>query len=577
MSVTDMRKFTWYAVVALLLHETVVTRCHSMDQSLWLDEAWVANSVLEPTIRDTIYYPSWLQTSPPLFLMVLRLIVGLFGISNKTFHLLPVVFGIMSVVLMIYVASQLLRPFFSLVAVALFVFCPAVVYYSHQGKQFSTDVFVSLVLITLALVYFHKPTRQNLYLWLGSLVVQAFLSYQALFFLPGMWLVLVADTMGESRPLATGTLKSKWIDILALSLCGIVLSLFINFIFIKPNRQPSLDNWFELGIHFNGLWQSVVFLTYKVLYLASLLFLKVVYWRESDPVVFIFKAVILCVLLLGVGGLSISRIGRDRRHRYLAVFLSMPIVSLYLLYVVGFYPVSVVRLMLFLVPPVIILVVYGLQVSSIWVSTILAKAFYIKDPARVMDLTAATSLVLICFSILLNTIVRGPSSYFVDEPVEDSEGAVRYLSEKVQPDDVLYVHASMREQFKLYSRLAPVFSFSEEIVLGNIGWPCCPRDVSVDRLGEGNDILPAEMARLEIPRKNNSLWLLFSDRPGYWSRSGRRGPDIFRSWLLGAGCLHAELVPFRGVRIDKYQCSAATVKAAQSSLANEVRQWDSSS
>ena len=549
MSVPVTRQFTFYAVVALLLIETVLTRCHSMDQSLWLDEAWVANSALEPAIRDTIYYRSWLQTSPPLFLISLRLIVGLLGISNETFHLFPVVVAIMSVLLMIHVAAQLLRPLFSLVAVALFVFCPAVVYYSHQTKQFSSDVFVSLVLITLALFYLRKPTRRNLYLWLGSLVVLAFLSYQALFFVPGMCLVLLADIMGESRQISTGTLKSKSVDVFAVFLCGIVVSIFINEAFVKPNREPSLDNWFELGIHLNSLWESVVLLTYKVLYLASLLFLRILYWRESALVVLLLKTLVFFVLLLGIGGLCTRRTRGDRRHRYTAVFLSMPILSLYFLYEVGFYPVSVVRLMLFLVPAVIILVVYGLQVSSIWVSTVVAKAAHIKDPARVMDFTAATSLVFICFGVLVYTFVSGPSPYFVDETMEDSESAVRYMSATVAGADTIYVHATMREQFKLYSRLTPVDG--RAVVWGNIGWPCCPRGISRDQEQESGRVIEAEMARLECPENEASLWLLFTDRPGSWVR--RNDPELFDRWLSRAGCFHTAAMSFHGVRIDKYR------------------------
>jgi predicted membrane-bound mannosyltransferase len=237
MPVEVSRKVIFYAVLGLLLIATVLTRCHSMNRSLWMDEAWVANSILEPTISETIYYRSWLQTSPPLFLILLRLVVVFFGISNEAFRLVPAVFAITSVFLMVYVACRLLQPFFSLVAVFLFVFCPAVVYYSHEVKQFSSDVFASLTLISFALIYFQKPTRTNLYLWLGSFMVLAFLSYQSLLFIPGMCFVTIANIIREQSWPARGTLrKSKLIDAFVALLCGFVATMIIHFVFIKPNR-----------------------------------------------------------------------------------------------------------------------------------------------------------------------------------------------------------------------------------------------------------------------------------------------------------------------------------------------------
>lgn len=36
---------------------------------MWLDEAWVASSVRTGTWEGLFFYPGWLQTSPPLFLL----------------------------------------------------------------------------------------------------------------------------------------------------------------------------------------------------------------------------------------------------------------------------------------------------------------------------------------------------------------------------------------------------------------------------------------------------------------------------------------------------------------------------
>jgi len=48
-----------------LLAAGVITRVQFLDRSLWLDEAWVANSIRAANLQQAIYYDDWLQTTPP--------------------------------------------------------------------------------------------------------------------------------------------------------------------------------------------------------------------------------------------------------------------------------------------------------------------------------------------------------------------------------------------------------------------------------------------------------------------------------------------------------------------------------
>jgi len=150
-------------------------------------------------------------------------------------------------------------------------------------------------------------------------------------------------------------------------------------------------------------------------------------------------------------------------------------------------------------------------------------------------------------------MISGTSPLSRLEPIEDSECAVRYLSDHVEAHGTIYVHASMREQFKFYSRLTPVHS--SKVVWGKIGSPCCPRDLSLDQKKQIRDILPAELARLAIPEASTSIWFLYTDRADHWDRLGRNDPQAFESWLTKAGYVHAQVIRFRGVRIDEYQSS----------------------
>jgi hypothetical protein len=541
---------TFYAVLALLLIVGLLTRIHSMDRSLWLDEAWVANSVLEPTISDTVYYRDWLQTSPPLFLLLMRFVVGILGVSNEAFRVIPALFGFFSVILMALSAARLLRPSFSLVAVSLFVFCPSVVYYSHEAKQYSTDVFVSLMLISLGLVYLSKPSKTNLYFWLGSFLLLSFVSYQAVLFIPGMCLATILAAVQRPRSSSNEKPRVGWLEPLVVVIFGSIASSINYLFFILPNKQPQLDAWFQLdSLRQAHFWSVLLFELRRLPDLASLLFLREVYWR-SDLIA--LKSLLVLVMLVGVGGLFWSgRTSAGRVNSTIAAFLAMPIVCLFFLNALAIYPIGIARVMLYLLPCIIILFVYGLQAISVRLDSVVAKALNLGRGGHLTNPLALLSSLLLVLLFLPSNSENGLSSLIHHEPIEASEHAIRYLAERVEQSDVVYIHASMREQFKLYSHLTPVAATN--LVLGNIGWPCCPRDVSLSEPKglELEKALVEEVSRVEF-RDSTTIWLLFIDHPRYWARKGRSDPEVFKRRLAKTGWFHSA-VKLRGVHIDKYE------------------------
>jgi uncharacterized membrane protein len=114
---------------------------------LWLDEAWVANSIRAASLQQAIYYDHWLQTTPPLFIALSRLVTAVFGTSNVAFRALPALSGIVSVLLFSFLALRLLKPSFAIIAILLFVFSPRVILYSQSLKQYSTDVLSTISLL----------------------------------------------------------------------------------------------------------------------------------------------------------------------------------------------------------------------------------------------------------------------------------------------------------------------------------------------------------------------------------------------------------------------------------------------
>src|ERR1041384_7072187 len=175
-------------VLALILGGLLVIgaimRLSYLDRSLWLDEAWVANSVQSPTLHEAFYYDDWLQTTPPLFVVVSRVITTLFGTSNVAFRVFPAVAGIISILLFGFIALRLLKPNYALMATALFVFNPRLILYSQSLKQYSTDVLSTVIFIVVGYMYMAKRSDRWFYVLLVSFSVLSFLSYQVIVFFP---------------------------------------------------------------------------------------------------------------------------------------------------------------------------------------------------------------------------------------------------------------------------------------------------------------------------------------------------------------------------------------------------------
>src|ERR1700722_9573655 len=133
-----------------------------MGRSLWLDEAWVANSLQEHSLAGMFYYPGSLQTSPPLFLLLARAAVRLAGASNLAFRLTPLLLAMVAAAGMLAGSARVLRMPFALLATALVVFDPTAIEYSRTLKPYSGELAASALLLLATVTYLHSPDRRRL-------------------------------------------------------------------------------------------------------------------------------------------------------------------------------------------------------------------------------------------------------------------------------------------------------------------------------------------------------------------------------------------------------------------------------
>jgi uncharacterized membrane protein len=524
----------------------VITRVQFLDRSLWLDEAWVANSILAPSLSQAIYYDDWLQTTPPLFVALTRLVTAVFGTSNVAFRTLPALSGIVSVLLFSFIALRLLKPSFAMIAILLFVFSPRMMLYSQSLKQYSTDVLSTISLLALGYLYISKRDDRWFYGLLAAFVVFSFLSYPAMLFVP--FLLYAAMTKVDLQSVTTDTQRAihpNWRQFFLV----IALAVFVfgtnYWFFIAPNKTSALTEFFP-----EGFYQGHSPAEFLEFYAARFLTLTGSFFFGGSAVL---RVVTVLITVIGFIHLWVSQTKSPRLETFqTAVLLTAPIAGIIGLNLLGFFPLPGFhqRLLLFVFPITVLAFCFGLQfLANLAAGLISSQSISVKATSVENVLGSAVFVGLLGLVwLFFNTV--GVKPFFAEE-YEDSEGAIAYVAQRLQANDVLYIHATMLEQFKLYNRAPPV---TARIVYGKIGMPCCPRKDYRSPQQESAKDIADEILALSNVAAGRLLWLLITDRALHRVYARRNETEIFERGLAGRGCAKLEEAKLTGIYIGRFEC-----------------------
>jgi hypothetical protein len=128
-----------------------------------------------------------------------------------------------------------------------------------------------------------------------------------------------------------------------------------------------------------------------------------------------------------------------------------------------------------------------------------------------------------------------------NRPEEDYAGAVQYLRDHTMPSDLVFVHASVKEGFKLYARMD---NWNRPVTFGDTGHPCCRRSVSTKS--------PVDDLAGRIP--HGRIWLFYSTRSSHWDYVGRDESRIWRNYLTSHGCAETSTANLPNIAITQMDC-----------------------
>jgi hypothetical protein len=172
-------------------------RAFAEGRALWLDESALAVNFIERSLVDILTLPlENNQSAPPGFLATTFLVIKLFGLSEFSIRLVPLISSLGAVFLFYSISIRSLSSRIAIGATtALFAISPVLVYYSTEFKQYSVDVLATLFFIWLLTGGFKTQNRiSRFFTWF----MIAWLVASSLIALPlfGLYLLLELFSLG---------------------------------------------------------------------------------------------------------------------------------------------------------------------------------------------------------------------------------------------------------------------------------------------------------------------------------------------------------------------------------------------
>jgi len=194
-----VEQITWgFVALGLLLRVARYLLCFP----LWGDESFLASNFIDRGYFDLLGRLEYNMVAPPLFLWAELAAVRLFGFNELALRLVPMLCSVTTLFLFRHLAVQLLKGTPLLLAVGIFSVAYYPIRHGCEVKPYATDLFVTLVLLTMAVQWLRNPQRLR---WLWALAAMLPLalgfSFTAVFVAGGVAVAIgmTALTLGERR------------------------------------------------------------------------------------------------------------------------------------------------------------------------------------------------------------------------------------------------------------------------------------------------------------------------------------------------------------------------------------------
>jgi hypothetical protein len=404
-----------------------------LDRPLWMDEQNLSLNLRERGFAELVGALDYHQAAPLGWLWSVRLTLELFGSGERALRLVPLLFGIGTLVVAWWIGRRWLGLIGASVLVGLFAVAPALLRYSNEVKQYSSDVFWVLLLIGLAGVVVERPeVRRPLLGWWAVAALASWFSMAAVLAAPGLAVVMLAvlwRRSGRGAALRGALAGAGW-----LASFGLHYLLSLRHTVGDPYLVKYWEKW---GFPPAEPWHAAL------IWLAGR-----PYVLARDPVQLAPEQTVLfwCAALVGL-------LLAGRRLPAHALLLSAPILSGFVLALAGIVPLSG-RLALWLIPSLFVAVAVSLEAP--W----RAAALFWRDPERPTVVPAvAVALAGVVAIGLCGHAVRPHLRQALAPPGLnngiDDRGAITWLVAHRRPSDIVLISSEAWATWRWYAGFVP--------------------------------------------------------------------------------------------------------------------------
>jgi hypothetical protein len=308
---------------------------------------------------------------------------------------------------------------------------------------------------------------------------------------------------------------------------------------VTPNTSSSLYAYWEQEHGDGSLTRATLTDAYRLLHQLPIPYRLLVQPKFMSAAVGVF-------LSLGFV-LACLRFRRGtRKWLEIQVICATPCLLLIICDALSVYPMTA-RTSLFLVPAVVLIMMCNLQLII----------NFVLHRARQEVLRPIVDIALVCMTLLIACvgIARQPTGA-LSVPEEDVASSFSFLRANVDAEDLLWVHASCSESFKLYKKILGWGGASVEF--GNTGWPCCPRGVPAIK-GSGREADVRRDLNNAVPVNfSGKVWLLYTKRSAHWQFVGIDESHIAQSVFRERGCRQESTPLFHNIGVSLFSCKPAS-------------------
>lgn len=524
----------WGFVVAGML----LRLFHFFDnRSFWVDEAYLSNSIIRMGFIDLATSAlEYEQKAPIGFLWASKLMVMLFGKGEMALRLIPLLGGLGSLILFMRVARYFLKPIGVTAATGVLALAPQLVFHGVEAKQYSTELFFTVVALYLYTRFHNRLDTSSLLAWGLCGAAALWFSHAVIFVLAGVSFAVCLQQLlvnQEGRKLFFSVVPfSMWLA-----------SFAVNYFCFTSRHSASewLITWFGLRGGFMPLLPAS---QDEVLW-----FLQTPYRMLDYPLGILWNFEVLDssawllplkMPLLMFGFIGAGMAAMCKRNRELFMVLLFPLLLTLLASGLRLYPFYQ-RLLVFLVPLIILYIGYGCQVLVGYGSRY-SKAAYIMPV------------------LLLVAPVWGSATQAANPPLfgdrknsTEREGLV-FIQENFQKGDVVYVFWNMQHAYRYYKES---HSLAYEAVEG--------LDIK-NQAKDKKDYYARLQPDLSAIAKGQRVWVIchrtlklnigdYDGRPTWYHAEEAEPGDMLREKLATMGKL-TESLETRDVAVHLYDLTA---------------------